>query len=91
MEAIKHLGIDEMIKITDNISEADAFIAWHAKLKKNSDIQAVAKSRGIPVFVTKVDAIFLLIFIAGYASFSWIFLFCSRPLWRSSLRLFVLL
>ncbi|XP_074564516.1 protein SEEDLING PLASTID DEVELOPMENT 1 [Curcuma longa] len=53
MEAIKHLGIDEMIKITDNISEADAFIAWHAKLKRNSHIQAVAKSSGIPVFVTK--------------------------------------
>ncbi|XP_042434822.1 protein SEEDLING PLASTID DEVELOPMENT 1-like [Zingiber officinale] len=53
MEAIKHLGIDEMIKITDNLSEADAFIAWYAKLKKNSHIQAVAKSSGIPVFVTK--------------------------------------
>ncbi|KAG6476814.1 hypothetical protein ZIOFF_066062 [Zingiber officinale] len=53
MEAIKHLGIDEMIKITDNVSEADAFIAWYAKLKKNSHIQAVAKSSGIPVFVTK--------------------------------------
>lgn len=54
LQALKQLGIDEMIEITDNISEADAFLALSSKLKKNSQIQAVAKSRDIPIFVTKV-------------------------------------
>ncbi|XP_065013117.1 protein SEEDLING PLASTID DEVELOPMENT 1-like isoform X2 [Musa acuminata AAA Group] len=53
LQALKQLGIDEMIEITDNISEADAFLALSSKLKKNSQIQAVAKSRDIPIFVTK--------------------------------------
>ncbi|WOL02106.1 hypothetical protein Cni_G10825 [Canna indica] len=53
LQAIKQLGIDEMIEITDNISEADGFLALYSKLKKNSHIEAVAKSREIPIFVTK--------------------------------------
>ncbi|URE08751.1 AAA domain (dynein-related subfamily) [Musa troglodytarum] len=53
LQALKQLGIDEMIETTDNISEADAFLALSSKLKKNSQIQAVAKSRDIPIFVTK--------------------------------------
>ncbi|URE10890.1 AAA domain (dynein-related subfamily) [Musa troglodytarum] len=53
LQALKQLGIDEMIETTDNVSEADAFLALSSKLKKNSQIQAVAKSRDIPIFVTK--------------------------------------
>lgn len=56
LQAVKQLGMDEAITLTDNVSEADAFLALHSKLKKNSQIQAVAKSRGIPVHVTKVNA-----------------------------------
>lgn len=54
MQAINQLGMDEMIQLTDNISEADAFLALHAKMKKNSQLQAAAKSHGIPIYVTKV-------------------------------------
>lgn len=46
--------MDDVIGLTDNISEADVFLALHSKLKKNSQIQAVAKSRGVPIHVTKV-------------------------------------
>ena len=59
MQAIKQMGMDEAIQLTDNLSEADAFLALHSKLKKNSQLQAVAKSRGIPIHVTKVLACFL--------------------------------
>lgn len=57
MQAMKQLGMDEMIELTDNISEAGAFLALHSKIKKNSQIQAVAKSRDIPIFVTKTNSL----------------------------------
>lgn len=57
MQVIWHLGLDESIGLTDNISEANAFLALQSKLKKNSQIQAVAKSRGIPVYVTKTSSL----------------------------------
>jgi len=54
LQAIKQPGMDEAIQLTDNLSEADEFLALHSKLKKNSQIQAVVKSRGLPIHVTKV-------------------------------------
>lgn len=57
LQAMKQLGMDEMIELTDNISEAGAFLALHSKIKKNSQIQAVAKSRDIPIFVTKTNSL----------------------------------
>lgn len=47
--------MDDAVQLTDNISEADALLALHSKLKKNSGIQAAAKSHDIPIYVTKVS------------------------------------
>ncbi|XP_052179093.1 protein SEEDLING PLASTID DEVELOPMENT 1 [Diospyros lotus] len=57
MQGIKQLKMDDEIKITDNISEADALLALQSKLKKNSRIQAAARSHGIPIYVTKTSSL----------------------------------
>ncbi|XP_026658768.1 protein SEEDLING PLASTID DEVELOPMENT 1 isoform X2 [Phoenix dactylifera] len=57
LHAIKQLEMGEMITLTYNISEADAFLALHSKLKKNLHIQAFAKSRNKPIFVTKTNSL----------------------------------
>jgi hypothetical protein len=55
IQVIKQLKMeDAAIRLTDNISEADALLALQSKLKKNSRIQAAAKSHDIPIHVTKV-------------------------------------
>lgn len=54
MQGIKQLNIDDTVEFTDNISEADVLLALQSKLKKNSRIQAAARSQGIPIYVTKV-------------------------------------
>lgn len=54
IQGIKQLNIDDAIEFTDNISEADVLLALQSKLKKNSRIQAAAKSHGIPIYMTKV-------------------------------------
>lgn len=54
MQAIKQLELEGVVALTYNISEADAVIALHSKLKKNSQIQAVLKDQDIPVFFVKV-------------------------------------
>nr|GLL16517.1 uncharacterized protein ycf45 [Ipomoea trifida] len=54
VQGIKQLKIDHAIEFTDNISEADALLALQSKLKKNSGIQAAARSRGIPIYVSKL-------------------------------------
>jgi hypothetical protein len=55
IQVIKQLRMDDAaIWLTDNISEADALLALQSKLKKNSRIQAAAKSHDIPIYVTKV-------------------------------------
>lgn len=58
MQGIKQLKIDETIEFTDNISEADVLIALQSKLKKNSRLQAAARSRGLPTYVIKVSLSF---------------------------------
>nr|XP_019704453.2 uncharacterized protein ycf45 isoform X2 [Elaeis guineensis] len=57
LQAIKQLEMGEIITLTDNISEADAFLALHSKLKKNPHIQAFAKSHNKPIFVTKTNSL----------------------------------
>ncbi|MQL69388.1 hypothetical protein Taro_001671 [Colocasia esculenta] len=57
VQAIKQLRLDGEIKLTDNISEADACLALHSKLKKSSRIQAAAKSNDIPIYVTKASSL----------------------------------
>lgn len=55
IQVIKQLKMhDAAIWLTDNISEADALLALQSKLKKNSGIQAAARSHDIPIHVTKV-------------------------------------
>lgn len=54
MQGIKQLKIDDTIKFTDNISEADVLIALQSKLKKNSRLQAAARSQSLPTYVIKV-------------------------------------
>lgn len=54
---IKQLQMDDAVQLTDNISEADALLALHSKLKKNSGIQAAATSHDIPIYVTKTSSL----------------------------------
>ncbi|KAJ1704446.1 hypothetical protein LUZ63_004225 [Rhynchospora breviuscula] len=56
-EAIMQLGMDGIIKTTDHMSEADALLALSSKIKKNQHIEEFAKSRGIPIFVTKTNTL----------------------------------
>ncbi|XP_059277166.1 protein SEEDLING PLASTID DEVELOPMENT 1 isoform X2 [Lycium ferocissimum] len=56
MQGMKQLNIDDAIEFTDNISEADVLLALQSKLKKNSRIQAAARSHGIPIYVTKTSS-----------------------------------
>ncbi|KAK4344061.1 hypothetical protein RND71_037155 [Anisodus tanguticus] len=56
MQGVKQLNIDDAIEFTDNISEADVLLALQSKLKKNSRIQAAARSHGIPIYVTKTSS-----------------------------------
>ncbi|XP_031265130.1 uncharacterized protein ycf45-like isoform X1 [Pistacia vera] len=57
IQGIKQLKMDAAVELTDNISEADALLALQSKLKKNSRIQAAAKSRDIPIYVTKTSSL----------------------------------
>ncbi|CAL5046101.1 unnamed protein product [Urochloa decumbens] len=57
LQAIKQLNLEDVVTLTYNISEADAVIALHSKLKKNSQIQAVVKSQDIPVFFVKTNSL----------------------------------
>ncbi|XP_010279166.1 PREDICTED: uncharacterized protein ycf45 isoform X3 [Nelumbo nucifera] len=57
IQAVKQLRVDGEVELTDNISEADALLALQSKLKKNSRIQAVAKSHEIPIYVTKTSSL----------------------------------
>ena len=54
IQGTKQLKMDDKVELTDNISEADALLALQSKLKKNSRIQAAAKSHDLPIYVTKV-------------------------------------
>ncbi|KAL3508733.1 hypothetical protein ACH5RR_028134 [Cinchona calisaya] len=57
IQGLKQLKTDDAIEFTDNISEADALLALQSKLKKNSRIQAAARSHGIPIYVTKTSSV----------------------------------
>ncbi|XP_059662703.1 protein SEEDLING PLASTID DEVELOPMENT 1 [Cornus florida] len=57
LQGLKQLEMDDAVKITDNISEADALLALQSKLKKNPRIQGAAKSHGIPIYVTKTSSL----------------------------------
>ena len=59
IQGLKKLKMDASVRLTENISEADALLALHSKLKKNSGIQSAAKSHDIPVYLAKVNAFFL--------------------------------
>ncbi|KAK4486666.1 hypothetical protein RD792_006724 [Penstemon davidsonii] len=56
-QGIRQLKIDDTIEFTDNISEADVLFALQSKLKKNSRLQAAARSRGIPIYVSKTSSL----------------------------------
>ncbi|KAJ3708965.1 hypothetical protein LUZ61_012670 [Rhynchospora tenuis] len=56
-EAIMQLGMDGIVKTTDDMSEADALLALSSKIKKNQHIEEFAKSQGIPIFVTKTNTL----------------------------------
>ncbi|KAL1537931.1 protein SEEDLING PLASTID DEVELOPMENT 1-like [Salvia divinorum] len=57
MQGIKQLKIDDTMKFTDNISEADVLIALQSKLKKNSRLQAAARSQSLPTYVIKTSSL----------------------------------
>ncbi|XWS52147.1 hypothetical protein CRYUN_Cryun11dG0042300 [Craigia yunnanensis] len=56
-QGLKKLKMDAAVQLTENISEADAMLALHSKLKKNSGIQSAAKSHDIPVYVAKTSSL----------------------------------
>lgn len=57
LQGIKQVKTNKAVKISDNISEADALLALQSKLKKNHRIQAAAESRGIPIYVMKTTSL----------------------------------
>ncbi|KAF9609969.1 hypothetical protein IFM89_019525 [Coptis chinensis] len=57
IQGIRQLKEDDAVELTDNISEADAMLALQSRLKKNTRIQAVAKSHNIPIYVTKTSSL----------------------------------
>ncbi|KAK3426924.1 hypothetical protein EUGRSUZ_F03249 [Eucalyptus grandis] len=58
IQVVKQLNLGEdVIQLTDNISQAHALIALQSKLKKNPGIQAAARSHGIPTYVTKTSSL----------------------------------
>ncbi|XVE80044.1 hypothetical protein DITRI_Ditri14bG0107400 [Diplodiscus trichospermus] len=57
IQGLKKLKMDAVVRLTENISEADALLALHSKLKKNTGIQAAAKSHDIPVYVAKTSSL----------------------------------
>ncbi|XP_015574899.1 protein SEEDLING PLASTID DEVELOPMENT 1 isoform X1 [Ricinus communis] len=57
IQGTNQLKIDTVVQLTDNISEADALLALHSKLKKNPGIQAAAESHDIPIYVTKTNSL----------------------------------
>ncbi|XP_058211125.1 protein SEEDLING PLASTID DEVELOPMENT 1 [Rhododendron vialii] len=56
MQGFKQVKMHDEVKLTDNISEADALLALQSKLKKNPGIQDAAKSHAIPIYVIKTIA-----------------------------------
>lgn len=72
IQGIKQLKMDEAaVQFIDDISKADALLALQSKLKKNPRIQAVAKSYGIPIYVTKVIKIALALLVL-LVTFFWL-------------------
>ncbi|XP_051126062.1 protein SEEDLING PLASTID DEVELOPMENT 1-like isoform X3 [Andrographis paniculata] len=57
IQGIRQLNLDETFEFTDNISEADVLLASQSKLRKNAQLQAAARSRGIPTYVTKTSSL----------------------------------
>ncbi|KAL3652609.1 hypothetical protein CASFOL_002290 [Castilleja foliolosa] len=56
IQGVKLMKLENRIAFTDNISEADVLLALQSKLKKNSRLQAAARSRGIPTYVSKTSS-----------------------------------
>ncbi|TYI96289.1 hypothetical protein E1A91_D01G061600v1 [Gossypium mustelinum] len=56
IQGLKKLKMDAAVQLTDNISEAGVLFALLSKLRKNSGIQAAAKSHKIPVYVAKTSS-----------------------------------
>ncbi|XP_047334013.1 protein SEEDLING PLASTID DEVELOPMENT 1-like [Impatiens glandulifera] len=57
LQGFKQVKMNRAVKISDNISEADALLASQTKLKKNPRIQTAAESRGIPIYVMKTTSL----------------------------------
>ncbi|XP_017980646.1 PREDICTED: uncharacterized protein ycf45 [Theobroma cacao] len=57
IQGLKKLKMDAAVQLTDNISEANAILALLSKLRKNSGIQAAARSHHIPVYVAKTSSL----------------------------------
>ncbi|CAH9135579.1 unnamed protein product [Cuscuta epithymum] len=57
VQGIKQLKIKQAFEFTDNISEADALLVLHSKLKKKSGIQAAARAQGLPTYISKTSSL----------------------------------
>ncbi|XP_021288651.1 uncharacterized protein ycf45 [Herrania umbratica] len=57
IQGLKKLKMDAAVQLTDNISEANAILALLSKLRKNSGIQAAARSHHMPVYVAKTSSL----------------------------------
>jgi hypothetical protein len=53
-QVFETLDLDEKVRLTDTIREADVVLALRAKLKHSSWVRDVAKLRQLPIYAIKV-------------------------------------
>lgn len=53
-QVFETLDLDQKVRLTDNIGDADVILALRAKLKHNSWVRDVAKLRQLPIYAIKV-------------------------------------
>jgi hypothetical protein len=53
-QVFETLDLDEKVRLTDTIGEADVVLALRAKLKHSSWVRDVAKLRQLPIYAIKV-------------------------------------
>ncbi|XP_006852501.2 uncharacterized protein ycf45 [Amborella trichopoda] len=56
-QAVKLLGMEDLIHLTNDISKASAVLASNYKFKKGSQVQEDAKYHRIPIFLTKTSSL----------------------------------
>ena len=55
-QVFETLDLDQKVRLTENIGDADVVLALRAKLKHNSWVRDVAKLRQLPIYAIKVGS-----------------------------------